>query len=673
MEFIKVNTICCNPFRKPGHTVSKGLRNVTNWMCELEYGIVENNKVCDSCRKSLGQIKGFKDSDAEVSDVSLSALNMTDNSKNGFLDRKNAIDLLNAALQEIGESPVKNRKVRTESYCKDKAEKIKKTLIENVLTGVVENSCSDAESEIVQQLKEKFKITTDKKEKFLILTVLPKSWSCQIIQNEFNVSFHMALKAKNLVKEFGILSTPDSKPRHKILEETIQLVKDFYVTDEISRQMPGKKDTKSVRLDDGKREQRQKRMLLANLKEIYAEFKNKYPEERIGFSKFAELKPTECILAGESGTHSVCVCVIHQNVKLILSDTKIKNFVLQGDQISSYRDFLSAIMCQPPSPKCHLNECEKCPGINNVKDKLFKYFENEMIDTITCKQWIISHKSCRLETITNDVEDFVDTFCDQLYDLNRHDFIAKKQAAFYADKKESLAKDEILITLDFAENYSCLIQDAAQSYHWSTPQATIHPMVIYYRKDNQLKHKSITFISNCLNHDAALVYAFQKKLIEYLKGEELFKNVKRISYHSDGAGNQYKNCNNFSNLCHHKEDFNIDAEWHFFATSHGKSACDGVGGTVKRLAAKASLQTTTIRNPTELYQWAVENLKGIKFLYCSAEEYDKTQDELKDRFAKAKTLPGTRKLHSFIPLSVNSIATKIYSYSDKTDVHYAVQ
>ena len=28
----------------------------------------------------------------------------------------------------------------------------------------------------------------------------------------------------------------------------------------------------------------------------------------------------------------------------------------------------------------------------------------------------------------------------------------------------------------------------------------------------------------------------------------------------------------------------------FFATSHGKNACDGVGGTIKRLAAHASLQ-----------------------------------------------------------------------------------
>ena len=44
------------------------------------------------------------------------------------------------------------------------------------------------------------------------------------------------------------------------------------------------------------------------------------------------------------------------------------------------------------------------------------------------------------------------------------------------------------------------------------------------------------------------------------------------------------------NLSHREEDFGVCAEWHFSATSHGKGTCDGLGGTVKCLAARASLQ-----------------------------------------------------------------------------------
>ena len=58
-------------------------------------------------------------------------------------------------------------------------------------------------------------------------------------------------------------------------------------------------------------------------------------------------------------------------------------------------------------------------------------------------------------------------------------------------------------------------------------------------------------------------------------------------YYSDGCAGQYKNRYNIINLCHHK---GLLAEWHFFATSHGKTACDGIGGTAKRLTLNASLQ-----------------------------------------------------------------------------------
>ena len=76
---------------------------------------------------------------------------------------------------------------------------------------------------------------------------------------------------------------------------------------------------------------KQKRLVLGNLKELYQAFKNEHPTLHIGFTKFAELRPKHCILAGASGTHAVCVCTIHQNVKLMLEGVKIQ-------QLSSSQD-----------------------------------------------------------------------------------------------------------------------------------------------------------------------------------------------------------------------------------------------------------------------------------------------------------------------------------------------
>ena len=68
---------------------------------------------------------------------------------------------------------------------------------------------------------------------------------------------------------------------------------------------------------EGKRQHIQKRLVLSNLREVYCEFKERFPDCKIGFSKFAGLRPKHCVLAGASGTHSVCVSTIHQNVKLM--------------------------------------------------------------------------------------------------------------------------------------------------------------------------------------------------------------------------------------------------------------------------------------------------------------------------------------------------------------------
>ena len=42
--------------------------------------------------------------------------------------------------------------------------------------------------------------------------------------------------------------------------------------------------------------------------------------------------------------------------------------------------------------------------------------------------------------------------------------------------------------------------------------------------------------------------------------KENYPLVSKVYYFSDGCGGQYKNYKNFINLCHHKEDFGLNAE-----------------------------------------------------------------------------------------------------------------
>ena len=423
--------------------------------------------------------------------------------------------------------------------------------------------------------------------------------------------------------------------------------------------MPGKKDFVSVKIE-GKRVHIQKRLVLNNLREVYREFKQKFPGRKIGFSKFAELRPKHCILAGASGTHAVCVCTIHQNVKLMM-------YVMQLPDLPTYHHCLARIMCNPPLPKCYLGECDVCPGVAQLKEELITLLDENDMDQIVYKQWIATDRST-LETFCAPAEEFVETFCEKLELLRPHSFIASEQASFYTKCKTSLQAGEILVTVDFSENYSFILQDAAQGFHWNNSQATIHPFVAYFVDSGELRHLSYVIISDCLQHNTTAVYLFQKCFIEFLKSflnKEL--QLKRIIYFSDGAASQYKNRKNFLNLCHHRDDFGISAEWHFSATSHEKGACDGLGGTVKRLAARASLQrpyNDQIMTLRQLFEWAITNVPAVHFGYCSKDGYEREQQYLERRFHLSRTIPGTRKLHSFVPISNRKVRVSSYSAPD---------
>jgi hypothetical protein len=181
-------------------------------------------------------------------------------------------------------------------YPKDKFKKVKGAVKRKILNLKLWQSNSSSEGEMIAQLKEKFHITGKESEKVQILTVLPKSWSISKIQKEFKASNNMAWTSKKLLVEKGILSSPNVKPGKVLPPATAEMVKQFCVSDEISRIMPGTKDYVSLN-SEAKKVHIHKQMILCNLKE-------QNPEKLLDFPKFAELRPKNCVLAGVSGMHS---------------------------------------------------------------------------------------------------------------------------------------------------------------------------------------------------------------------------------------------------------------------------------------------------------------------------------------------------------------------------------
>jgi len=669
---------CCDPFSLHlNQPKSTSLQEITVQCADTITLITGNRvhpgqKICRRCREELEtcrrrqeEFETGKSSSSESEEMDISSLDAETAEDAQVLKSftEATATSVDQSLQDAGFSPLKGKKVSKrdqESYGKRKAVEVKEAAVSQLATCLKvpvhalkdpsKSACLDCDDlhKLTEELKNKFTLTRSMQKKLSLLTLVPQSWTIEKTASEFSASVYMVRKARAMKRDFGVL--PDqsfTKKGKELSKATAEKVTALYESDEFSRMCAGKKEYVSVKVD-GVKIQKQKRLLLVNLKEMYEHFRKDNPESKIGFSKFCDLRPRWCITVGSRSSHSVCVCEIHQNVKLLVS--ALHNV---GIQNISYEDLMSTMVCNISSRNCMIHQCENCPGITNLINHLTELLKQANVDDddeINFKQWDHSDRGCNLVTRTGTADIFIDELSQQMENLTVHHFIAKSQASYLAACKSKLTPDTAIVLLDFAENYSFIVQDAIQGHHWDNSQATLHPFAVYHMKDNAVECMSICVISDCLQHDTITVHVFLFTVLNYLK--QVISNLKCVKYFSDGAASQYKNYKNFVNLVHHYEDFQLEAEWHFFATSHGKSPCDGIGGTVKRLAARASLQAVTtnhILTPEQLFTWSQTNIIGIKFFYISKAEIDIHAKDQEKRFATAKTIPGTRSHHCFVP------------------------
>lgn len=178
--------------------------------------------------------------------------------------------------------------------------------------------CSQLNEESVEELKAEFSKLTSRSEKLHLLTTVPKDSGIKRIIGIFNISRRIARRAKKLrLKGFG--SCPQAKKGRLLSVETLENVKVFYLSEDISRTLPGMKDCISV-LENGKWVLKQKKLMLLSISESYKQFLSKNADVKISLSKFKKLMSRECILADKKGMHNVCVS--HLNICLQIKCNK---------------------------------------------------------------------------------------------------------------------------------------------------------------------------------------------------------------------------------------------------------------------------------------------------------------------------------------------------------------
>lgn len=367
--------LCCDPFN---------LKKCTKQLIAIRPSIrsklvtlnVQGNNICSSCNIKISKLKVSQQIEPTESscvvgkdcefDLSSASTDASDSESVQESDTEPAeyekLELINSLNRDILPAlkltPIKTQKISSEKYTIQKLLDLTSSLKrmfgsqkDSLTLNELEHQTSKAEQfdEFINKLKVKFAESNTKDEKYQILTLLPKEWSARKIEKEFGCSFHMAKSSKKLQEEKGVLSRPNPKlPSNVLASGTKEMVEEFYLEDDISRMMAGKNDCVSIvvngkilyddytivgnikflesffNLNLGKKQKVQKRMMLSTLNQSYHEFKNRNESIKISVSHFIKYRPKNCVFLGSRGTHLICVCTIHQNVKQMLFSTFLK-------------------------------------------------------------------------------------------------------------------------------------------------------------------------------------------------------------------------------------------------------------------------------------------------------------------------------------------------------------
>ena len=329
-------------------------------------------------------------------------------------------------------------------------------------------------------------------------------------------------------------------------------VENFLNRDDNSRVLPGKGDSVKVGTD-----KKQKRILNDYLGNLHLKFVSEV-DYKISRASFCRLRPKEVSLVNFT-SRSVCLCSKHQNMGFKLRALKNMNVCTNTSPdsfVDMYKDVPSQFECV----------------LSNITQSKVKFQQWKKVKQPNGKERM------RIVDIELPREEFVCALRKEFGQFISHVDRVRKQYRSVKAMKENLPKNHVLVQMDFSENYTCQTIEEVQSAYWNSSMVTLHPTIVYFNEaDDTLGHKSMVFVSEVLHHNASMVSAIIEKSVKRIK--MLVPDLKFVHFWTDSPSSQYRNKSIFDMMCNFENEYGCKATWHYFESGHGKSACDGVGGT----------------------------------------------------------------------------------------------
>ncbi|XP_065218710.1 uncharacterized protein LOC135844432 [Planococcus citri] len=407
----------------------------------------------------------------------------------------------------------------------------------------------------------------------------------------------------------------------------------FFEDDEVSLMSPSKSDQIVF-----KKVKKQKRFLTNSLQYLYTKFCEK-SSFNLAFSTFCKLRPF-WVVEKKVGDRDTCLCVKCENAKLMCKQLRRLNIVNEENIDKLIKN---EMLCDPVTEACRFRKCASCceKAVSILPfDGSEECFYDSWESAVEIGRDQKQHRRTAKQRIYCTKRELVVRFSSKILPAYlEHVATDYHQKEAIRELKKNLTTDELLIHVDFAENYSCKYATEIQSIHFggNRSQVTIHTGVAYSLAFEK-KKKAFCTISDNLTHSPAEIFGHLKPILQ------AHVNVKRLHVLSDSPATQYRNRYMFYIMLNHIIPMFNNLEhftWNYSEAGHRKGAPDGIGATLKRTCDKIVAQNNDISNFAQFSTTVIDQIKNIDII-----SVDPTGDIGKEDLKLfSPAIKGTMKVH----------------------------
>ena len=352
--------------------------------------------------------------------------------------------------------------------------------------------------------------------------------------------------------------------------------------------------------------------------------------------------------------HNTCLCEVCENTTLL---GKGLNQACNVKKIpSDPHAIVEEYSCCSDSKDCMMSSCNDCKSHGLTAEDFEEQQQkqsaeesdsasdsaSETFDSVKFLQWKRGADGYLTKVRTEvDIAEALGLWQSMVEVLKAHIYTKRRQFFEIRRITENLNEGELLIHLDYSENYKCKHQNEIQSAYFGNKSFSLFTACTYYCKDANIQKLPITVTTEENDKSRIASMSCVNKVITHSM-EKIQQIISTVFIVSDGCASQFRSRFVFSLLAHIQQGIQI--QWHYNEAHHGKGPMDGIGGTIKNLIFRRVLSEDVVINTPKEFATFADQISNIDCLFL---EKDELLEEPED-VANASPIPSTLKVHKVI-------------------------